>query len=61
MIKKISLFTILILFIFIFGCGLEKPNDILFYALKSDPKILNPVISSNVSPDNIPLLSHRKQ
>lgn len=48
MIKKISLFTILILFIFIFGCGLEKPNDILFYALKSDPKILNPVISSDI-------------
>ena len=30
------------------GCGVEKPNDILFYALKSDPTTLNPVIASDI-------------
>ena len=48
MIKKLSLFTVLILFIFMFGCSFEKPNDILFYALKADPTTLNPVISSEI-------------
>lgn len=47
-IKKLILFTFLILFIFIFGCGVEKPNDILFYALKADPTTLNPIISSEI-------------
>ena len=47
MIKKISLFTILILFICLFGCSFEKPNNILFYALKTDPTTLNPVITSD--------------
>ena len=47
-IKKFSLFIILVLFIFVFGCGVEKPNDILFYALKADPTTLNPIISSEI-------------